>query len=710
MDAGVDQDGDGYPVPTDCDDTNPNIKPGVQELCVDWVDNNCNQATDCADTACDGQMCVTGGGAVCSGQACHETSCGDSADNDGDGMADCADADCAGQACGVGGTCTGGTCVAPTEANLCRDGLDNDNDTFIDCLDSDCPAGSLCSDLNACTMTDVCVADGGCEPGLPPTCDMPPNALCYDPTGGCAPDSGVCEYKLNAGATCNDGRQCTKGDTCDADGGCVGAPICDAPPSVCHAAIGVCDEADAGCTYAPRPPGGSCTDGNNCTRNDSCDGDGGCAGTLVPCAAPPECFDRSGCDEDGGCLYAPAPGQVCDGGASGAGTCSDAGTCVPTPTNVFPYTPSNFTEARLPATAGALVFGCGVTTLNTGAAGAATLTWGNMCVGNTAAPAFTEVTVGSQQAVLLFMESLVINGSNSLVVSGDCPLILAVRGAARSAAPSTSARRRRASERALARGAVRPPAATAGRGRGAEAAPRVAAAVARSESNGGAGAAGEGSAAAGTAGTAIAGTQTLTPLRGGCPGGNGGRSSAPDGVGGRGGGAVQLTVAGALQINATGRITAYGEGGQGGLNTGGTGASTRGGGGGGGSGGGILLEAATLTVNAQAAVTANGGAGGQGAGGSTGGDGPNGAADTAVPAPGGTSGTCGGFGGDGAAAATAAEGGFQASCMNGDSGGGGGGGAGRIYLRASTSCSINGTSIVSPAARGNGATNGCPAP
>ncbi len=41
-----DHDGDGFLVPEDCDDLNPNINPGIEEKCGDAIDNNCNQEID----------------------------------------------------------------------------------------------------------------------------------------------------------------------------------------------------------------------------------------------------------------------------------------------------------------------------------------------------------------------------------------------------------------------------------------------------------------------------------------------------------------------------------------------------------------------------------------------------------------------------------------------------------------------------------------
>lgn len=708
-DGGVDMDNDGFSPPEDCDDTNPNIKPGVMESCVDEVDNNCDNKTDCEDTTtCGGQMCAVGGGAVCVGIGCTETNCGDSADNDRDGMADCGDSDCAAQACGVGGTCMDGGCVAPNEAGLCGDGLDNDNDTLVDCLDPDCPMGASCSDMNACTMSDVCGTDGGCVPGAGVTCNMPPNTQCYGAMGLCQPGSGTCDYTPNVDAGCDDGLGCTISDRCGATGTCTGTmKACDMPPGACFVAMGTCQEPAGNCTYDPRPAGtGTCSDGNNCTINDSCAGDGGCAGTPVTCTPPDQCRTNSGCDADGGCVFAVAVGQACDAGMATAGSCSDAGACVFAPTNVFPFTPSNFNEMQLPATSGALTFNCGTTTINTGNMTTA-VSWTNNCAGNPASPPTTEVTIGSQVAVLLFADSLTISGTLRAV--GSRPLIIAVRNNATISGTldvgSTPTSAGAGSGVACANAAGNNGSSGTSNGRSIGGGGGGGA----FGSTGNQGGQGFGGTNGGGGGTVIGGP-TLIPLRGGCPGGDGGRASGADGQAGPGGGAVQLTVGGTLQVTATGRVSARGSGGTGGVSNNGDGN----GGGGGGSGGGILLEGANVAVDAMGAVTANGGGGGQGGGiNSSGNDGANGSVTSGNIAGGGASGSsCGGIGGDGAAgtsSVTGATAGDVETCSNnGGCGGGGGGGVGRIVLKASTACTIAG--VVSPPARGNGSTNGCPAP
>jgi hypothetical protein len=173
----------------------------------------------------------------------------------------------------------------------------------------------------------------------------------------------------------------------------------------------------------------------------------------------------------------------------------------------------------------------------------------------------------------------------------------------------------------------------------------------------------------------VEGSAQLVPLRGGCAGGRGGRghpTTDRERWGGAGGGAVQISVSGALTID-TGIVSASGGGGQ-------PGVAEEDGGGGGGSGGAVLLEGAPLVVGAGAWVTANGGGGAEGnsqfsADGSPGADG---SADSDAPAPGG-SGHNGGDGGQGGSDTSDATAGGP--CTLKDGAGGGGGGMGRARRR-----------------------------
>jgi Putative metal-binding motif len=696
----VDADGDGTPLPADCDDADPAVRPGATEVCTDGKDNDCSGGADCADPVCDTLTCKPGSTTRCAGGQCTETQCANALDDDGDGAADCADSNCAGQACGTNGLCTAQVCVAPTEVGLCFDGADNDGDGRADCLDADCPQGAMCSDVNVCTENDTCGGDGGCQSGGLKACTTPPNAQCYLSAGSCQPDAGgACAY-VPTTSGCNDGRACTTGDTCDGDGGCAGAQVpCSTPPGACFAPAGACSEALAGaCVYPPRGLGFTCSDLDDCTDGDGCDGDGGCAaGTRRPCLPPGECWMHDGaCFGDGGCGFAARTGLACSDG----GTCNAGGACVVTP--IFGYTPSNFTEPQLPTSAGALHFGCGTTGLDTASADGG-VEWVNNCPGNQQNPDYELINVGNLTAVLLYADALGIDAGSTLRAVGARPLILAVRNDAtiRGTLDVGSTK----TSRGAAGGAqCSPMAGGAGTAGTASGSPETAGGGGGGAfgGNGSDGTDGANGGPHGVRGLAI-GTATLIPLRGGCSGGNGGRVGSPWGQGGNGGGAVQLSVGGALVIGAGATVTAYGAGGRGGE------ADMRTAGGGAGAGGGILLEGNTVTVASTGAVTANGGAGGEGSGyggaqwyGRDGQDGLPRAITAALCV---SAGACGGDGAPGGSRSGGAGTAGAPSCGTNMPGGGGGGGVGIIRLNAQTSCNLVGGNIISPQATGNRA--GC---
>ena len=116
---GVDDDGDGY---TDCDDA----YDCYYEPTCGWVEANCTDGVDDDGdgvTDCDDADCAYD-------EACYapsyETDCANAMDDDFDGDTDCGDSDCAySTACGT------------YEIN-CTDGVDDDGDGLTDCLDGDC--------------------------------------------------------------------------------------------------------------------------------------------------------------------------------------------------------------------------------------------------------------------------------------------------------------------------------------------------------------------------------------------------------------------------------------------------------------------------------------------------------------------------------------------------------------------------------------------
>jgi hypothetical protein len=168
----------------------------------------------------------------------------------------------------------------------------------------------------------------------------------------------------------------------------------------------------------------------------------------------------------------------------------------------------------------------------------------------------------------------------------------------------------------------------------------------------------------------------LRPLRGGCPGG-----VRAGGVPAAGGGAIQISASGRIDINGT--IAAAG----GGAVTLDPAVPAPAGG----AGGGILLEAGTIALTANAAVTANGGAGADGADKVSACSGENGHLRNDTPAAGGS---CNGStditGGAGGTRTALAHGGDT-----GARGTGGGGGVGRIAIHSHTFTQAMG-SVVSP--------------
>lgn len=552
--------------------------------------------------------------------------------------------------------------VHPSIETACANGLDDDADGQTDCADVDCTDRS-CTTGNACVTAQTC-SNGSCQGGQQVQCNTPPSS-CFMPGGLCVVDAG-CRYLATPGTTCEDGNDCTTLDRCDNGGACVGQiRQCTQPPAgQCWAAAGVC-VADAGCSYQPAV-GTTCNDAENCTVDDRCDGTAGCLGTRVTCA-PRECSVPSGsCTADGGCLYtALDAGLACgDGGA-----CNVQGSCLPP----FPFVPSNVAINDIPTPpSGKATFNCGTTVIDTGVTGVPTVT--NYCP---TTPMFGSASITQQggiATVVLAFEDLEIPGGNTLSIVGVRPVIIVslkdilVLGAIQVGAGAQACTA----------------AGGGGNGGGGTLSYKSGGGGGGFASVGGAG----GSVAAGAAGGAAGAVNLGTQLRGGCPGGLGGGSTARASPGG---GALQLVAR--QTITVAGVISAPGRGGEGG--------GFGNGGNGGGSGGDLLLEAQQV-VASSGGLTCNGGGGGEAGTPNAGQAGQL----TTTPARGGTDGIAGGSGGDGAADVTAAQPGEGSSFFAG--GGGGGGGLGRIRINVTNSCNIGPQVTLSPAPTSNRPDAGCP--
>ena len=161
-DSPTDLDADGFRC-LDCNDGNPLVNPGSQEVCADGIDNDCNPLTpDIFDSDGDGFNCVLDCGPTDPNVNPNGIErCDDGVDNDCDGAVDGDDADCA---CADGDS-DGYACLDCNDSNpnmnpglqeVCNDGLDNDcNPATPDIFDVDQDGADCtvdCDDNNPITF------------------------------------------------------------------------------------------------------------------------------------------------------------------------------------------------------------------------------------------------------------------------------------------------------------------------------------------------------------------------------------------------------------------------------------------------------------------------------------------------------------------------------------------------------------------------------
>lgn len=174
----TDDDGDGYTeTDGDCNDADASINPDATDICGDGIDQNC----DSADRECDSEVCNDGsdndedGASDCDDIDCDswfecngfgkEEVCNDTIDNEGDGFTDCQDKDCMFDE----------SCINATETS-CNDEADNDGDLLTDCEDiEDCGAfvvdpetGTTCADFQVSPIGPGGMLAGGAGCG----CDL----------------------------------------------------------------------------------------------------------------------------------------------------------------------------------------------------------------------------------------------------------------------------------------------------------------------------------------------------------------------------------------------------------------------------------------------------------------------------------------------------------------------------------------------------------
>ena len=292
----------------------PNTSP-----CTD--DNACTLKDVCAAGACKpGKARLCDDGKVCTNDACDAKKGCVTTTN----KAACAD----GNACTTTDRCDAGSCKSTGQLS-CADGnpcTDDSCDPKKGCVFKANTAS--CSDNNACTTGDRCVA-GVCTPKSPSKCDDA--NLCTTET--CDPKSGC--KKTNNSAPCTDGSVCTVGDLCSGGTCKAGAKQACNDGNGCTA-----DSCDAkkGCQHKANTA--ACSDGNKCTVKDVCGGGKCQPGKALVCNDGKVCTTDScdaskgcqvsnntfGCDDGSVCTV----GDRCSGGVCKAGkavVCNDGNVC-----------------------------------------------------------------------------------------------------------------------------------------------------------------------------------------------------------------------------------------------------------------------------------------------------------------------------------------------------------------------------------------------
>jgi RHS repeat-associated protein len=200
-----------------------------------------------------------------------------------------------GDACTLADSCQSGTCVGSNPV-VCG-ALDQCHQTGVCnsatglCSNPAKANGTACSDGSLCTQADSCQA-GVCTGTNPIVC--PAADQCHEAVI-CNPASGEClEAPKADGSTCSDGNACTQADSCVA-GACVGGnPVVCAAQDSCHD-VGVCDSMSGTCSNPAKTAGTSCNDGNPCNGVEStCSAEGVC-GQSSP---PPVLTDNNPCTVD----------------------------------------------------------------------------------------------------------------------------------------------------------------------------------------------------------------------------------------------------------------------------------------------------------------------------------------------------------------------------------------------------------------------------
>eukprot|EP01059_Diplonema_ambulator_P004353 TRINITY_DN14055_c0_g1_i1.p1 TRINITY_DN14055_c0_g1~~TRINITY_DN14055_c0_g1_i1.p1 ORF type:complete len:4521 (+),score=859.58 TRINITY_DN14055_c0_g1_i1:194-13564(+) len=209
--------------------------------------------------------------------------------------------------CGNGGLCRAGACAYPLTCGSVQC-PPNTQCTLPACVaNSSCTTtmvadGTPCSDNNAATLNDVCVA-GECK-GVNLCEGVVCTALdqCHD-VGVCDFKTGRCSQPKKPEATpCDDGIESTIMDSCLA-GACIGVTVCGGQkclPTRSYCRRVICEQAECRELQLDNTP---CDDSDLLTTNDRCYA-GVCSGLNlcdgVTCSAKGDCYSAGQCDIETG--------------------------------------------------------------------------------------------------------------------------------------------------------------------------------------------------------------------------------------------------------------------------------------------------------------------------------------------------------------------------------------------------------------------------
>ncbi|MBN2203175.1 MAG: hypothetical protein JW700_03245 [Candidatus Aenigmarchaeota archaeon] len=296
--------------------------PGIDEICDNDIDDDCDGLVDCDDPDCDGDPAcpvqVCGNGIVETGEDC---------DPGEDVSGDCCDATCHYETssytcrdsvgvCDMPEQCTGSSALCPEDSfmsssTVCRSGSGDlcDPDETCTGTDASCPAdqispagmvcnygsGDMCDPDETCTGVagEACPVDSimpymtVCRSGSGDLCD--PDEMCTGIEDMPCPEDNVASSDTEcrqAAGICDVAETCTGvvGQTCPTDSFLSSSTVCRVSAGDCDLTE-MCTGSSADCPDdAFVPQGTLCLDGSYCNGEEKCDGFGVCqSGSAVSC-------------------------------------------------------------------------------------------------------------------------------------------------------------------------------------------------------------------------------------------------------------------------------------------------------------------------------------------------------------------------------------------------------------------------------------------